>query len=440
MKFLSRISLIIVCICCGGFGHALCARGQNEAEGQTKALTLHEALLRVFEANPRLAASELEIQAAAARISQAGLRPNPEFEAEFQNLPALGSSDLFRSTEVEFLISHRWETGGKRNLRVQAAAKEKDIAGRALELIRTDLIASARQAFADVLADQQRLANSRELARLAQKSHSIVVDRVAAGKVSPVEQVRSLASLADIELEEEKQEQELIASKDTLSALWGGTSLDFEYVEAHFEIPPLLEEPLAEPLAEAEGCKEISPDIKLADATVEFHRSALALEKALRNPDLTFTAGYRRSNPESFNAWIAGVSIPLPIFDKRQGAIAEARIRLEKASLEKKNIERNLRSALAKTRHSYDIAVLESTALAKTVLPAASDALRSTEEGYRLGKFEYVSVVDAQRTYAQLQRRHIEAIVSGLKAAIEIDRLGGCGFPNVPTMEVSNEK
>ena len=203
MKFLSRISLIIVCICFGAVNPALCALGQDTAEGQTKALTLHEALFRVFEANPQLAASELEIQAAAARISQAGLRPNPEFEAEVQNLPALSSNDLLQSTEVEFLISHRWETGGKRNLRVQAAAKEKDVAGRALELIQTDLVASARHAFADVLADQQRLANSHELTRLAQKSHSIVVDRVAAGKVSPVEQIRSLASLADIELEEE---------------------------------------------------------------------------------------------------------------------------------------------------------------------------------------------------------------------------------------------
>ncbi len=430
MKFLFRISLIIFCICFGGIDPALCAPGQDAAEGQTKALTLHEALLRVFDANPQLKASELEIQAAAARISRAALRPNPEFEAEIQNLPALSSSNLLRSTEVELLISHRWETGGKRNLRMQAAAKEKDVAGRALELLQTDLVASARHAFADVLADQQRLVNSRELTRLARQSHSIVVDRVAAGKVSPVEQVRSLASLADIELEEEKQEQELIASKDRLSALWGGTSLDFDYAEALFEINPLI----------SEGCTEINPDIKLADATIEFHRSALALEKALRKPDLTFTAGYRRSNSESFNAWIAGVSIPLPIFDKRQEATAEARIRLEKASMEKKSIERNLRSALAKARHSYDIAVLESTSLAKTVLPAASDALQSTEEGYRLGKFEYVNVVDAQRTYAQLQRRHIEAIVTGLKAAIEIDRLGGCGFPNIPTMEVSNEK
>ncbi len=432
MKFLSRFVLIILCISCGAINRILDAREQDAMNGQTKGLTLHDALSRVLEANPGLEASELEVKAAAARISKAGLRPNPDLEAEIQNLPALGSNHLFRSTEVELLISHRWETGGKRNLRMQAAENDKDVAGQALELIRTDLITDTRHAFADVVADQERLANSRELTRLARKSHAIVVDRVSAGKVSPVEQIRSLASLAAIELEEQKQEQELAASKDRLAALWGGTSLEFEHAESQFEIPQVL--------SEAEVCKENTPDMKLADAKVEFRRSALALEQALRKPDITFTAGFRRSNPEAFNAWVAGISFPLPLFDKRQGAIAEARIRLEKASVEKKNIERNLHSALSKARNSYDIAVLESTSLAKTVLPAAAEALNLTQEGYRLGKFEYLNVIDAQHTYAQLQRRQIEVIVTGLKAAIEIDRLRGCNLSSVSAMEVSNEK
>ena len=429
---LSRMILIILVISCPGLARLSRAGGPNAVNTQTKVLTLQDALMRVFAANPRIEASELEIRAAAARASQAGLRPNPEFEAEFQNLPALSSSDPFRSTEVDFLISQRWETGGKRDLRVEAAAKEKNVAGRALELLRMDLTTGARNAFADVLADQERLANSRELTRLARKSHSIVVDRVAAGKVSPVEEIRSLASLADMELEEEKQEREVIASKDRLAALWGGTSLDFERAKAPFEIPALP--------ADIESCKENHPDLKLAEATVELQRSALALEKAQRKPDLTFTAGYRRSNSEGFNAWVAGVSLPLPFFDKRQGAIAEAHIRLQKASAEKKDVERNLRSALAEARHIYDIALLESESLAETVLPAAAEAQDSIEEGYRLGKFDYVNVVDAQRTYARLQRRYIEAVVSGLKAAIEMDRLGGCDFRITPTTEVSNDR
>jgi cobalt-zinc-cadmium efflux system outer membrane protein len=54
------------------------------------------------------------------------------------------------------------------------------------------------------------------------------------------------------------------------------------------------------------------------------------------------------------------------------------------------------------------------------------------EEGYRLGKFEFLNVLDAQRTYAELQGKYIEAVASGLKAAIDVDRLLRCESPAVP--------
>jgi cobalt-zinc-cadmium efflux system outer membrane protein len=395
-------------------------------------MTLSGALQRVFELNPELATLELEIQAALARMLQAGARPNPELSAEIQNLPAIGSNDLFRTTEATVLVSQRLETGGKRGLRVGAVRGEKDIAGRNLELARAELEARTRQAFFEVLANQQRLVNSREMKRLASQSHSVVLDRVAAGKASPVEQTRSIVALAAAQLEEAKQETELAASKDRLAALWGGDSRDIGLAEGVFQIPPM---------SPASGiCIASSPDLSLSDAVVESRHAELALEQAMKKPDLTLTAGYRRSNPEMYHAWIAGISIPLPFFDKRRGAIAEARIRLEKASAEKRSVERHLRASLAQARHDYEKAALESTSLLKSALPAAAEVLTATAEGYRLGKFEYLSVIDAQRTHAELQRQYIEAIASGLKAAIEIERFAGCGSYNDRRKEYYGEK
>jgi hypothetical protein len=54
------------------------------------------------------------------------------------------------------------------------------------------------------------------------------------------------------------------------------------------------------------------------------------------------------------------------------------------------------------------------------------EAISAVEEGYRLGKFPYMNVLDAQRTYAELRRRYIEAVASGLQATVAIDRLGPC--------------
>ena len=66
--------------------------------------------------------------------------------------------------------------------------------------------------------------------------------------------------------------------------------------------------------------------MKLAAATVGSRDAGLALELSSRKPDLTFSAGFRRLSLDNSQVWVAGVSIPLTIFDKRQGAVAEARM------------------------------------------------------------------------------------------------------------------
>jgi outer membrane protein, heavy metal efflux system len=431
MKSKSLTLLLALAVLAAGARPGLFA-DEPKSPKRLEILTLLQAEQWVLASNPELAASELEIQAASARMMQAGLKPNPEFSAEVQNLPSLISHDIWRTTETDLSIAQKFETGGKRTRRVQVAGKEKDLAARTLELVRTELTADTRQAFIDVLANQQRLINNRELTRLAQQSHSIAVDRVAAGKASPIEQTRSVISLAAIQLEEEKQAKELTAAKEKLASLWGGNSSDFEQVSANFEIPPIPQK--------LDSCIENSPNLKQADAIIESRQAALTLEQAMRKPDLTVSGGYRRSNPDSFNAWVAGISIPLPLFDKRQGAVAEAQIRWKQASLNRQAAERNLRSGLAQAWRAYDIAAFESKTLAKTTLPAAAEVLTSIEEGYRLGKLDYLNVLDAQRTYAELRRKHIDAIAAGMKEAIEIERLAGCNFQNTSAKEMPNEK
>lgn len=414
------------------FALFLCFTTYSAFSEPVETLTLADALARVLGSNPELKASELEVRAADAKILQAGFRPNPELSAEIQNLPALGSGNFFRTTEADVLIAHRLETGGKRALRVKNARMGKTVAAHSLDRVRAELAAATRQAFADVLANQERVANSRRLTELALQSRAIVLDRVSAGKTSPVEETRSEVALAAAQLEEKKQVEELTASKDMLASLWSGNSLDFARAVAEFGLPDLP--------PDLDACIESGPDMKLAGTSVESRRTALDLERSLRIPDIILSGGFRRSNTEDFNAWVAGISIPLPLFDKRQGAVAEARIRLEKASLEKKNLERLLRARLAQERHNYAIAQIEAKTLTKTALPAAAQALAATEEGYRLGKFEYLNVLDSQRTYAELQRKYIEAVASGQRASIEIDRLAGCDSSQPLIKEASDEK
>jgi cobalt-zinc-cadmium efflux system outer membrane protein len=390
------------------------------------ALTLAQALKRVADQNPELAVSELEIQAVTARISQAGVKPNPEVELMAENLsfPFVGAG-LFHYTESTLQVSHRLELGGKRDLRIRAAEKEVTVAARELEVMKAELFTATAQAFAELLVEQERVTNQHELNRLTQQSYAIVVERVAAGKVSPVEQTRASVALASAQLEEEKHKRLLDAAKDRLAALWGGSRTDIDSVLGKFEIPPVATNL-------QESCMQANPEIRLAAAAADSRNAALALEIANRKPDLTLNAGLRRLNPENEQVWVAGVSIPLPIFDKRVGAIAEARTRLEQSRMQEKAVAWRLRSALTQATHEHESALLEAKSLSESALPAAREAAAAVEEGYRLGKFEFLNVLDAQRTLAELQGKYIEAVASGLKAAILIERIARCDTSALP--------
>jgi cobalt-zinc-cadmium efflux system outer membrane protein len=318
------------------------------------------------------------------------------------------------------------ELGGKRVLRVRAAQKEASVAASQLEVKKNELIAETSQAFADVLAEQERLANLKELTKLAQQSYAIVVERVAAGKVSPVEETRASVELASARLEEEKHARVLVAVQDGLAALWGGTHQDIDTVQGSFDIPPVVSEL-------PEGCLQNNPDMKLAAAAVDSRNATLGLELANRTPDITLSAGFRRLDLDKQDVWVAGVSIPLPLFDKRQGAIAEARTRLDQSRSEQQAAARRLRASWTQATHAHEIALLEAKTLAENALPAAREAAAAIEEGYRLGKFDLVNVLDSQRTNAEFRGKYIEAVASGMKAAIEIERLTRCdSLPALP--------
>ena len=74
-----------------------------------------------------------------------------------------------------------------------------------------------------------------------------------------------------------------------------------------------------------------------------------------------------------------------------------------------------------------DLAVAhdEATALAGGVLPGARSAFAAIEEGYRLGRFGYLEVLDAQRTLVSAEVQHLRALASVQKAVAQVERLTG---------------
>jgi len=317
-------------------------------------------------------------------------------------------------------MEQQFERGGKRDRRIDLARAERALVIREHEENQADRLAEASQLYVEILAIQNRLMNRRELSGLAERILQIVAERVAAGKVAPVEETRAMVALASARLESDRLQRELVSACNRLAALWGDSSADFEEVApltdliaANKEIPPF------------QVVSTRNPELLRLEAAEQVRSAELAKETAARTPDITLSAGMRYLNEVRDVALVAGVSMPLPLRDKRQGAIAEAGVRLRQAGAARLAVEQRIRSELDRAQRARDTAKMTASDLEQTILPRALSAFDLLQEGYRQGKTDYLEVLDAQRTLFELRGAQIEAVSEAQRATVESLRLAG---------------
>jgi cobalt-zinc-cadmium efflux system outer membrane protein len=397
-------------------------------------LSLEKVFRLVLEGNPRLKAGDYELGALGGRKLQAGRRPNPEFATILENFGGTNGIGFGQSAEATFSLTQKFELGGKRKLRVRAVEAEEKVALQELALLRAQLLAVAAENFARILAAQEQCKNRQELLDLAIRTDSIVRERVTAGKVSPIEQSRSAVTLETARLEAEQAEKEQIAAKESLAGLWGGHGDDFLKVSGAFHLSRAMEQISSLPPLIS------SPEVKRAAALLDFQRALLEVDSASRKPDIALGGGWRRLNQYGGSAWVATLSLPLPLLDRKQGAITEAQNRISKSVQQQKAVEQMVLANWLETRRVAEAAYLEATSLRTSILPSAQSAFSSLEEGYRLGKFEYLQVLDAQRTFFSLKAREIDAALKVCTALIRMNLLTGSIQAEEITLSLLSDK
>lgn len=403
-----------------------------EAKEPTGVVTLKQALSLALMRNPELMVFSLEVRAREARALQAGLLPNPEIDIQGEDF---GGSGDFRNTnlmQTTIQLSQLIQLGGKRSKRKKVASLEKDLGTWDYETKRADVLTGVTKAFVEVLAAQKRLALVEELVDIAQQTLDTVSERVKAGKVSPVEETRARVEFASTQILLDRAKRRLEALRRQLAAAWGSKTPLFEKVEGRFfEIAPV---PSAEKL---ESLISQNPDIARWMSEMVFRRAGIELAKARGIPDLTLSAGVRKFNENNDNAFVFEVSIPLPIFDRNQGGILEAHRRLAKAGEERRSVKLRVINDLAQAYQSLSSAYAEAIALKKYVLLGAQSAFESSREGYRHGKFDYLVVLDAQRTLFETRAQYIEVLNQYHQAVSELERLIGTGLDSLAPTSTS---
>lgn len=394
-------------------------------------LTLQTALSLTLQGSPELASFAWESRVRDGQVMQASLYPNPEIGVEVENFGGSGESARFDGAETALLLNQTVLLGGKRAKRMKAASLERNLARWDLEARRLDLIAETTKAFIDVLAAQERVALSEELAALAETVLDTTALRVEAGKVSPIEETKAKVAFSTSRIAQQQAAREVDASRVRLATFWGASEFDYREVKGTLdEISPI---PSIEDFA---GLISSNQDIGRWDAEMERRQALLALEKAGRIPDLTIGGGYRYLGETDDHAFFMQAGLPIPSFDRNQGTIMEAQHRLSQLEHQRKAAETRVLKHLTEAYQRLSAAFAEAKGLKADVLQGAQRAFDVAREGYQQGKFGYLDVLDAQRTLFEAEVLYIDSLAVYHRSTADVERLIGKGA----TLEENTEK
>jgi cobalt-zinc-cadmium efflux system outer membrane protein len=398
-------------------------------------LALAEALGLTLQHNPTLAAFDQEIRARDAAALQAGLLPNPDLVLEVENFAGQDNLRDFDAAETTIAFTQLVELGDKRNKRRQMAGLEKDLADWDYQSEKLDVLAATARAFVQVLVAQEKVSLNEELLTLAEKTAVTVGERVAAGKVSPMENTRAQVELAQARNEADRTARELEAARRRLASFWGSDRAGFTRVTGDLtDIAPIpSEETLRNFLRN-------NPDLSRWQNEIDRSEAALALARSEAVPDLTVSAGVRNFQETGDNALVVGITLPLPLFDRNQGGIDEALAKRSKALRQQQAALIALQTELAETWQNLSAAYVESSSLRDEILSGAQDAYESTGLGYREGKLDFLQMLDAQRTLFTVKRQYLLALGAYHLTGIDMERLIGASLSSLAKSTKNQDK
>jgi cobalt-zinc-cadmium efflux system outer membrane protein len=381
-------------------------------------LDFETAVFRTLNRALPLDIASAETEAKRSLIKQAKLYPNPSLSYEVEDFAGNRKWRGWDHREERYFWSQLFETGGKRNFRIQAASYEYYAALVGYDVSKLVILNNLSKAFIQVVAAQELLKVASDQAKIAEEVLYIASKKVEAGKVALIQQNKAEVAYSNALIAVEQAKTQFKNAKRRLALQWASTCPDFERVSfPFFEIASPI--PFEQCLANL--CDQ--PEIVQALYAYWNAHQTWRLEKANRIPDVTLQVGYKANYEEKNQGLMAGISMPIPIFNRNQGNIRRAYFDMLKTGDQGRQLWLVLEAKLAISYEDLIRAYEDAERIKNISLPAATQAFELAQKGYRAGKFEYLDVLDAQRTLFEEREKYIQTLVNYHNRRADIDYL-----------------
>ena len=393
---------------------------------QADGLSLPDIVERAFANNGEITIARLEVEKARARLRQAQLRPNPSLEIEQSSGRLVGSPG---DGELSVGVTMPFEIYGQRNRRIELAQaditlKEAELTARQRELATKIFID-----YVEALGALRELKVLEETLDLDGQTVKFVQIRVNEGETPPLE-----LNLLQTEVDRLRAQRHLAEGK-LQSAL---TKLKF-YAGVAYETPLKLREeiatanlPVLPPSVETGidvGLKN-RPEIRLAVLEEQLANAGLRLIRAQSRPDIAATARYTQGRAgfddprgEFFQrdrSLTFGISIGLPVFNRNQGAKAEAEIAIRQAQERRTFSEQIIRNEIIATFQRIEAARRAVNILETSVIPRSRANIATIRSVYQIGELKITDLIAEQRRLLDANRDLTQTLTERYRAQADL--------------------
>lgn len=368
--------------------------------------------------NPTMAVSKAQIEAAAAGITVARSFSNPDLEvmagpARYRQNPTPGATE--RNYGVT--ISQQLEFPGTRASRRELAEQQLTYAEKGIQTTSFDLRNLIKQAYLTVLLRQQILQMMGENLNVLQEIQSKIKRKVDVGEAARYELIKADTEVLAAERDYASAQTRIDEAKAILRGMIGNMPDAFEVKP---ELPTISTLPS---ITELRQYAENNPYLQQLITARDSAEARLKLEKELRFPGVTLKSDFTQ-DPD-LNTFRVGVAVPLPLWNRREGQIAQAAAGIDEAEANIRLQQQVLRKEIDSAYQRQVIASNQLKVFENGLLQQSEATLSRAEAAYKFGERGILEYLDAQRVNRDVRRDYLIAKFDYFFSILQIERFIG---------------
>lgn len=388
-------------------------------------LSYKDYIKMVVDGNIEYIIEKYNVNIADAKIEAARVFQDPTISLDRMRAFEGESSDNY---EVTAGLSKIFELGQKRKARINLAKSESDLTSALLGEYLRNLLADATLDYLTALKQvylYDVMQNSWQMMKELSEADSI---RLSLGSIKSIDATQSKIEAGILfndllQIDADRRNAFLNLSIRT-SSYHSDTLIfpagKFDKPERTFELNELLISALNN-----------RADLLAARSNIKYNRDFLALTKSERAADIDLSIGatdaYTGNNimsPDSYELF-AGIAVPIKFSNFNKGELKVAKFQIEQGEMLYKQVEMKIRNEVVQAFIQYQSSCRQVENYDQGLLDQAKTVLNGKIYSYSRGETSLLEVLNAQRTYNDLQTSYYETMYSCHAALVELERAVG---------------